>query len=190
MRKYLKLHTVIRTNPKVRALPSDADRWHYVLALVASKDASPEGEWLGEDYFRAAVDPGTAKRLDLFIERELLAREDDGRIIVPNYAEWQASDQHVPAARRDPDTLERVREQQRKRSKEYRDRHRNVMPASRDASCQVSKEGMKEQSVTDADGDPDGPSALPSCARCGKDIPRGGSSIDFQLGIVHREACQ
>ncbi len=116
---------------------------------MAAKDASPEGEWLSDDYFRSAVDPGTAKRLDLFLANGLLAREDDGRVVVPHYDEWQASDRELPAARRDADTDDRIHRQWRDASKRYR-ANKSKAPASYDASSQVKKEGSKEPSMTDA----------------------------------------
>lgn len=177
MRRYLKLHTVIRTNLKVRSLPDDAARWHYVLALVAAKEASPEGEWLNADYFRAAVDPATAERLAAFLEAELMATEPDGRLVLPQYDYWQASDAEIPAARRDADVAERLHKQQRAASKAYRDRKRAaiVMPTSYDASLQVSKLVSNE-------------STHDGCSLCGQPVTRDDEVVIPGGATAHR-AC-
>lgn len=146
MRRYLKLHTVVETNPKVAGLPTDADRWHYILMLVAAKRASPEGQWLNADYFRAEVRPDTADRLALFLDAALLVQDDDGTIRVRQYDYWQASDRAIPADKRDADSTDRIRGQWRQNSANYRKRHKT----SYDASSQVSNEVTYTRHMTEA----------------------------------------
>lgn len=170
VRRFLKLHTVIRTNPKVASLPSDADRWHYVLVLVAAKEAAPEGEWLDETYFRSAVAPATWRRLDRFLAAGLLARAADGRLVVPQFADWQASDRELPRNRRDADSDVRIHRQWAEASKRYRAR-RTTSPSSYDASSQTSKKVSKERHDGSASGANGAPP--PACPFCGADTSDG-----------------
>jgi hypothetical protein len=95
MRRYIKLHTVILSNPKVLGLSSDAARWHFARLLLHGKMTEPEGRWLNLTHLRSSVGEDTFAHVAEFMTTEpegLLVERPDGVVAVRQWWLWQGAD--------------------------------------------------------------------------------------------------
>ena len=92
---WLRLHYHAPKSPKVMALPSDAARWAWIVALCEAKQQTREGEWASEAHLRAVLGRH-AKHLQALIEARLVVRMKDGRMLINSWNEWQTDFRHDP----------------------------------------------------------------------------------------------
>jgi hypothetical protein len=181
MRRYIKLHTAIRTNPKFLGLSTDGDRLRYIEALLAAQETEPSGEWIGDSYYLAGTGH-SADTLDTLLGADLLRRTEDGLIIVPQWRLWQAADHRVPAAHLDrdnPDALAKLRASAAERQRRHRQRDHLSHDLSRDMSRLENKEIDSSVTGVTEDAARSGPLEGPTaCARCGGVIDDGAGAME------------
>lgn len=184
MKRYVLIHSVIRTNPKFRGLPTDAARLAYIESLVAAVETDPSGEWLNSTYYLAGVGPSTGARLEELLDAGLLVRLDDGRIAIPAWKKWQSW--RVPSDELSEAALEHRRAKDAARARKWRDAHKDDRDASRDnhatrdakrSDKTVTRDGG---STVGANGAP--PSEPDRCSRCG--ALRMSGEWDWEVALV------
>lgn len=99
---WLRLHYHAPKSPKVMALPSDAARWAWIVALCEAKQQTREGGWASEAHLRSVLGRH-ARHLPALIEARLVVQMDDGRMLIRDWTEWQSD------YRSDPTHAERQR---------------------------------------------------------------------------------
>ena len=87
-RKAILIDARIASDQRILALPSDAARWAFVVALTEAKWTNPEGRFINLAHLRGVLGIRARYVSDL-LKIGLITVEADGAVAFPAWSEWQ-----------------------------------------------------------------------------------------------------